>query len=85
MSTLSRDSAEKFTSPLKDNAIRALALLHQLGGLDPDTLRLHKEDLKTTHKGCPGRAIVKARIIEAIVDDLAALHPGEHAAGAAEG
>ena len=76
---------EKFTAPLKDNAIRALALLHQLGGRDPRTLRLHKEDPNTTHKGCPGKAIMKQEIIDAIEADLAALHPGEHAIGAAGG
>ncbi len=74
---------EQFKSPLKDNAIRSLALLHQLGGRDPRTLHLHKEDPNTTHKGCPGKNVVKQAVIDAVVADLAALNPGEHGIGAA--
>ena len=48
-------STEAFKSPQKDNVIRALAALHSALGLNPNTLRLHKEDPKTTHV-CPDRA-----------------------------
>lgn len=37
------------------NLVSALAILHNFGGLDPNLLRFHKEDPKTTHYGCPGK------------------------------
>lgn len=68
--------------PLNDsvfhNAASALATLHDVIGLDPATLRLHKEDPLTTHRGCPGKAIVKADMIALIQSKLAARHGGEH-------
>lgn len=53
------------------NLIAALAALHVLGGLDPDTLKLHHEDPRTTHRGCPGKNIVKADVIQWVKDALA--------------
>jgi len=47
-------STEDFSPVVQANAASALATLHALGGMDPSTLRLHKEDPKTTHKNCPG-------------------------------
>jgi len=70
-------SKEPFGAALKANAIAALARLHRLVGLDPNSLRLHKEDPKTTHN-CPGQNIVKADIIQAIIDRMAADDPGDH-------
>ena len=52
--------------------------MHSNIGLDPNSLRLHKEDPKTTHKGCPGTNIVKAEVIQWIVERLSETHPGEH-------
>ena len=57
---------EALPAALRANAVRALAALHELGGIDPTTLKLHKEDPKTTHKSCPGTAIDKAGIIAAV-------------------
>jgi hypothetical protein len=76
---------EQFTAPLRDNAISALAALHQLAGLDPHTLRFHKEDDKTDHKGCPGANLVKADLIRSISDKMAVEQSGEHTLGAATG
>jgi hypothetical protein len=78
-------STEAFGDALRGNAVSALAGLHQLASLDPHTLRFHKEDPKTTHKDCPGKNVVKADVIQAVVDLMAANHPGEHTPGAAAG
>lgn len=61
------------------NAVAARASLLAVLGLDPATLRLHKEDPKTTHH-CPGTHISKARVIEQGRDLLAERHAGEHLA-----
>ncbi len=76
-------SVEPFGAAVRGNAISALATLHVTLGLDPHTLRLHKEDPKTTHI-CPGKNVVKADIIQGVLDQIAAGAPGEHAPGAAE-
>lgn len=65
-------SKEAFVSPQKDNAIRALAALHSAAKLDPQTLRLHREDPKTTHFGCPGPNVAKDSVI---AETLALLSP----------
>ena len=70
-------NVEPFSEPVRDNAVSALGTLHGLLGLDPSTLRLHKEDPKTTHD-CPGKNVDKADMIQRIVDRLAQQHIGEH-------
>jgi N-acetylmuramoyl-L-alanine amidase CwlA len=74
---------EPLSDDLRHNAIVALAGLHRLAGLDPATLRLHKEDPKTTHKSCPGKHISKPDFQKWITNQIAADHPGEHQPGAA--
>jgi hypothetical protein len=69
---------EGLSEQVRDNTVSALATLHGLLGLDPSTLRLHKEDLRTTHD-CPGRNVDKADIIQRILNCLAEQHIGEHA------
>jgi N-acetylmuramoyl-L-alanine amidase-like protein len=71
-------SVEPLNPALRQNTISALATLHSLMGLDPSSLRLHKEDPKTTHN-CPGSAIVKA-VFQA--DVLAQIGTSEHEPGA---
>lgn len=71
-------SVEQLKPTLQENAVAALAALHASIGIDPNGLRLHKEDPKTTHKGCPGSNIVKADVIKWIVERLATTHPGDH-------
>jgi hypothetical protein len=56
-------SVETLSDAVKQNAVSALATLHSAGNIDPTTLRLHREDPLTTHKGCPGNNIVKADVI----------------------
>jgi hypothetical protein len=75
---------EAFVSPIRDNVIAALTALHAALGLDPATLRLHKEDPLTTHKSCPGSAIVKDDVIAAVAAGLQSACSGEHNFGAAQ-
>lgn len=55
---------------VRDNAVEALAVLHAVAGLDPGTLRFHKEDPKTTHN-CPGKLVDKAAMIHRVRERLA--------------
>lgn len=57
---------DPFEGVIRENAIAALAALHEALKLDPETMRFHKEDAKTTHKHCPGKNIVKADLIKAV-------------------
>jgi hypothetical protein len=74
-------NAEPFDARVRDNAVAALATLHAVLGLDPKTLKLHKEDKKTTHD-CPGKNVVKQDIIDRITAEIDARHGGDHAPGA---
>ncbi len=71
-------AVEPFSPAVRANVLSALATLHAALGLNPDTLRLHKEDPKTTHI-CPGKNVIKADIIQGIHDKLAG--GGEHVPG----
>jgi hypothetical protein len=73
-------NVEPFGAPVRDNTVSALTTLHALLGLDPQTLRLHKEDPKTTHD-CPGKHVEKADIIQRVSDALAQRYDGEHSLG----
>ena len=75
---------EAFDSSVRENVLSALTSMHATLGLDPNALRLHKEDPLTTHN-CPGKNIVKAEIISGIQQRLAARMPGEHRPGAGLG
>jgi peptidoglycan hydrolase-like protein with peptidoglycan-binding domain len=59
-------TSEKLGFGVFNNTIGALAALHRIGGFSPDTIRLHKEDPKTTHDGCPGKNVEKATIIRGV-------------------
>ena len=63
---------------VRRNAIAAIASLCGVLGIDPQTLRLHREDPLTTH-ACPGRQVKKLEIIQAVSDLLVQRHAGEHA------
>ncbi len=71
-------STEPFGDAVRENAVSALAELHTLVGLDPNTLHLHKEDPLTTHKQCPGTNVVKADLIQQVSARIADDDPGEH-------
>ena len=74
-------ATEKFDSgrglAVRRNAVAAVASLSAVLGLDPDTMRLHKEDTKTTHD-CPGKNVDKAKFIQSVKDLMAERHGGDH-------
>jgi N-acetylmuramoyl-L-alanine amidase CwlA len=57
---------EPLLSTVKSNAIIAIAALCNKCKIAPETLKLHHEDPKTTHKGCPGRNVVKQEFIHGV-------------------
>jgi hypothetical protein len=63
---------------VRDNTVDALAILHACRGLNPDTIRFHKEDPLTTHRTCPGRNVDKADLIKRIHDRMTSADTGEH-------
>jgi N-acetylmuramoyl-L-alanine amidase CwlA len=62
---------------VQQNAVAAFATLSAVLGLDPDTIRRHKEDPATTH-ACPGKKVIKNKFIQAVKDLMAERHGGEH-------
>jgi hypothetical protein len=75
--TVGEFERERFAGAVRDNLVAALAILHAAAGLSPlpylighRGLHFHKEDPKTTHKACPGRNMVKAELVAAVVAEL---------------
>lgn len=72
---------ESFTSGrglrVRDNTIAALTTLCAIVGLQPETIRIHREDPLTTH-ACPGKNVRKLEIVQAVKDLLVERHAGEH-------
>lgn len=62
---------------VRNNAVAAIATLSAVLGIDPDTMRLHKEDPLTTH-ACPGKKVSKPKFIQAVKDLMSERHGGEH-------
>ncbi len=62
---------------VRGNTVAALATLCAILGLDPQTLRLHREDPLTTH-ACPGKNVRKLEVIQEVQDLIIARHAGEH-------
>jgi hypothetical protein len=73
---------EAFTSgrglAVQNNAAAAIATLTEVLGLDPDSMKLHREDPKTTHRDCPGDNVSKSGFIAAVKAKMAAGAFGEH-------
>jgi hypothetical protein len=69
---------EPFDPAVKENTVDALSILHAWRGIDPQTLRFHKEDPKTTHKECPGKNVNKADMLKCVTERMAAGQEGEH-------
>jgi Glycosyl hydrolase 108/N-acetylmuramoyl-L-alanine amidase len=59
---------------VRRNAVAAVAILSGVLGIDPATMRLHREDPETTHH-CPGDHVDKAAFIQAVSDFLGAGAP----------
>ena len=62
---------------VRRNAVAAVATLCAILGLDPQTIRLHREDPLTTH-ACPGKNVRKLELIQEVQDLLIQRHAGEH-------
>ena len=54
---------------VRDNSVAAMASLSQVLGLDPHSMRLHREDPKTTH-ACPGKNVKKLDVIQRVLDQI---------------
>jgi len=65
---------------VRDNAVAAVATVSAVLGLDPETMRLHKEDPATSHN-CPGKNVDKADFIDRVKELMAARHQGDHILG----
>lgn len=62
---------------VRRNTVAAIATLTAILGLDPSTMRLHREDPLTTH-ACPGKNVRKLEIIQEVQDLMVKRHAGEH-------
>ena len=62
---------------VRKNAVAAIATLSAVLGLDPATMRLHKEDKLTDHD-CPGRNVKKTEVIAEVQALMQTRHAGEH-------
>ncbi len=65
---------------VRDNAVAAMATLSAVLGLDPATMRLHKEDPATDHD-CPGKNVGKADVIARVKQLMIDRHQGDHPLG----
>lgn len=74
-------SKEAFNSgrglAVRNNTVAAIASLSAVLGIDPETLRLHKEDKATTHN-CPGKNVIKTEVIKEVKALMQTRHSGDH-------
>ena len=75
--------AEEFASgrglQVRSNAVAALATLSAVLGLDPQSMKLHREDPLTTHL-CPGKRVRKLEVVQEVQDLIISRHGGDHPA-----
>lgn len=62
---------------VRENAVAATASISRRLGLDPDTIRLHKEDPLTDHD-CPGRNVRKSEFIAEVGAKIASYYGADH-------
>ncbi len=62
---------------VRRNAVSAVASISRRLGLDPDTIRLHKEDPATTHD-CPAKNVKKAEFIGDVRAKIASYYEADH-------
>ncbi len=55
---------------VRDNTVAAMAALSAVLGLDPATMRLHREDPATNH-ACPGKHVDKFEVIQRVREKMA--------------
>lgn len=66
---------EPLNSGVWKNGISCLTTLHRAAGFSANTIRLHHEDPKTTHKGCPGSRVSKDLVIRSVQQMLGSVQP----------
>ena len=62
---------------VRKNSVAAIATLSAVLGLDPNTMKIHREDPLTTH-ACPGKNVKKLELIQEVHALLQERHPGDH-------
>ena len=62
---------------VRRNAVEAMASVSGILGLDPHSMKLHREDPLTTH-ACPGAHVGKLDIIQDVTDAITERHAGDH-------
>jgi len=60
---------------VKKNTVALFAMMHNRYGWNPENIKLHKEDPRTTHD-CPGKDVDKAEFIGLVQEYMG--HAGEH-------
>ena len=83
--TVGEFDRDPFDGAIRQNLIDALAVIHLSLGLSPlpfelgvRGLHFHKEDEATTHKDCPGKHVIKADLVAAVIARMTALAGGGH-------
>ena len=62
---------------VRAHTVCAIATLCAVTGIDPASLKLHREDTLTTH-ACPGSKVDKGAVIKEIQDVIVSRHGGDH-------
>lgn len=81
--TVGEFEREPFDGAIRTTLIAALGILHSRIGLNPADYKLgvrglhfHKEDKGTTHTSCPGKNMVKTKLVDDVVDYMNANESG---------
>lgn len=64
---------------VRKNTVSAIATLSAAHGIDSSTMKIHREDPKTTHS-CPGKNVRKLEVIQEVQDMIEIRHQGTHLA-----
>ena len=59
-------SSETFDPAVRENTVQAIAILDAALGVTADSLKFHREDLKSTHRQCPGNNVNKDDLVQRI-------------------
>jgi hypothetical protein len=62
---------------VRTNTVAAVATISAVLGLDPRSMKIHREDPLTTH-ACPGKHVRKLEVIQDVIDLINSRHRGEH-------
>jgi len=62
---------------VRKNAVAAMATLSAVLGIDPMSMKLHREDASTSH-ACPGTKVKKLEVIQEVRELMAKRHFGDH-------